>query len=128
MNERQERMSKIDILVVDDQTSVCKEIASFLKSDYTVHAFKSGQEALDYLEGNTVDFILLDYYMPGMTGFEVLMAIRKNMSTKETPVVFLTSETNERMTVEMMGRGATDYLCKPVNAAELQQCIKKHLA
>jgi len=114
-------------MVVDDQPSVCKEISSFLKNDYKVHTFKSGAEAVDFLSDNTVDLVLLDYDMPNMTGYEVLMAIRLNKSTSKTPVVFLTAVTNERMRQEMMGRGANDYLCKPVTSFDLKQCIKKHL-
>ena len=121
-------MSKRDILVVDDQPSVCKEVAIFLKDDYTVHTFKSGKEALDYLSHNSVDLVLLDYDMPNMTGYEVLLEIRMNKSTMKIPVVFLTGETNERMKQEMLGRGANDYLCKPVNSAELHRCIQKHLS
>ena len=120
-------MRKSDILIVDDQPSVCKEISSFLGSEFNVHAFKNGQEALDYMELNGADLVLLDYDMPGLTGFEVLMAIRQHKSTHDTPVVFLTGETNERMRLEMMGRGATDYLCKPVSSSELHHCVRKHL-
>ena len=120
-------MGKPDIMIVDDQPSVCKEVASFLKDSYTVHSFKSGDEALEYLSDNTADLILMDYGMPNMTGFEALMAIRQNQSTNKIPVVFLTAETNERMRHEMMNRGANDYLCKPINSVELRQCIRKHL-
>ena len=120
-------MNKHDIMVVDDQPSVCKEVSTFLKNDYTVHAFKSGKEALDYLENHSTDLVLLDYDMPNMTGYEVLLSLRLNASTKKTPVVFLTGETNERMRHEMMGRGANDYLCKPVSSNQLHQCIEKHI-
>ena len=120
-------MSKYDILVVDDQPSICREVTAFLKDSYTVHSFTSGKEALDYLSEHPTDLILLDYDMPGMTGYEVLMAIRLNKSTGKIPIVFLTGETNERMREEMIGRGAIDYLCKPVTSSLLHQCIKKHL-
>ena len=116
-----------DIVVVDDQPSVCREVTAFLKNIYTVHAFTSGQEALDYLAEHPADLVLLDYDMPGMTGYEVLLAIRMNKSAHKTPVVFLTGETNERMKLEMMGRGAVDYLCKPVTPGDLRQCIEKNL-
>ena len=121
-------MSKYNILVVDDQPSICREVATFLKDRYVVHAFKSGRDALDYMARNPVDLVLLDYEMPEMTGYEVLIAIRLNKSTIKTPVVFLTSETNDRMKQEMIGRGATDYLCKPVNSLDLHRCLEKHLA
>ena len=121
-------MSTRDIVVVDDQPSVCREVTAFLKDNYTVHAFTTGKDALEFLSSNHVGLILLDYEMPGMTGYEVLMSIRLNKSLKGIPVVFLTGETNERMRQEMMGRGADDYLCKPVTSHDLHDCIKKHLA
>ncbi|MCL1878978.1 MAG: response regulator, partial [Defluviitaleaceae bacterium] len=105
-------MNLPNVLIVDDQPSVCKEVATFLRGRYNVIAFKSGKEALTYLDKNHVDFILLDYYMPEMTGFEVLLQIRQNKSLDDTPAIFLTSEINERMEHEMRQRGANDYLCK----------------
>jgi len=120
-------MGKADIVVVDDQPSVCREIASFLDLEYNVHAFTNGKDTIDYLAKGPADLVLLDYDMPGMTGFEVLMAIRQHKSTRDLPVVFLTAETNERMRQEMMGRGATDYLCKPASSYDLHQCIFKYL-
>jgi len=120
-------MNRYNVIIVDDQPSICKEVVAFLKDLYTVHTFRNGKEALDYMSDNPVDLALLDYDMPGMTGFEVLMAIRMHKSTAHMPVVFLTVETNERMRQEMMGRGATDYLCKPINSAELRECVGKHL-
>ncbi|MCL2387632.1 MAG: response regulator [Defluviitaleaceae bacterium] len=117
-----------EIIIVDDQPAVCKEVAAYLKNDYKVHAFKSGDKAISYLEKNHVDLILLDYYMPEMTGFEVLLKIRQNQALSETPVVFLTAEINERMEYEMIKRGATDYLHKPIDSIKLHQCIKKHLS
>ena len=116
-----------DIVVVDDQPSVCREVTAFLKDAYTVHAFTAGKEALEYILYSPVDLILLDYDMPGMTGYEVLMSIRLNKSTNHVPVIFLTGETNERMRQEMLGRGANDYLCKPVNSHDLHHCIEEHL-
>ena len=121
-------MSKRGILIVDDQPSICKEVAFFLKNDYTVYPFTSGKEALEFLsDQQQVDLVLLDYDMPAMTGYEVLMAIRMNKATSEIPVIFLTGVTNDRMRQEMMGRGATDYLCKPISSSELRACIEKYL-
>ena len=120
-------MEKRSVVVVDDQASVCTGIASNLKFDYTVYPFTSGSEALEFLSKNHADIVLLDYEMPNMTGYEVLLSIRTTQLTKELPVIFLTAHTNERMKQEMMGRGATDYLCKPVDPNELKACIKKYL-
>ena len=119
---------KPKVVVVDDQASVCREVSEFLKKDYEVAAFKSGAELLSYLHTNTPDLIILDYYMPEMTGFETLMEIRSRKASAKIPAIFLTTELNDRMQQEMIGRGATDYLTKPINADELRACVKKHIA
>ena len=121
-------MSTQNIVVVDDQPSICREVTAFLKNSYTVHAFTTGEEALEFLLGNHVDLMLLDYDMPGMTGYQVLMSVRLSHNNEKMPIVFLTGETNERMREEMLGRGATDYLCKPVTSDALHHCIQKYLA
>ena len=120
-------MERLNVVVVDDQPSICKEVASFLRDECDVHAFKSGREALHYLEKNNPDIILLDYYMPEMTGFELMMLIRQNKNLSNTPIIFLTSETSDRLEHEMEQRGANDYLCKPIGKEELQACISKNL-
>jgi DNA-binding response OmpR family regulator len=120
-------MEKREIMVVDDQPPILTQVAALLKDAYNVRTFKSGKEALRYLEKNIVDFILLDYYMPEMTGFQVLMQVRRNKATSRTPVAFLTTEISERMEFEMMQRGANDYMCKPVESSKLRRCIEKHI-
>ena len=120
-------MEKQKVMVVDDQPSICTSVGVILKSDYSVLPFTSGKEALDFLASNMVDIVLLDYEMPNMTGYEVLLSIRTNRSTKDTPVIFLTAQTNDRMKQEMISRGANDYLCKPIDPTELRLCIKRHL-
>jgi len=121
-------MEKLEIMIVDDQPPILTSVSAMLKEKYIVRAFKSGKEALTYLEKNRVDFILLDYYMPEMTGFEMLLSIRQNKALRKTPVAFLTTELSDRMEHEMIQRGADDYLCKPVDSARLLKCIEKHTA
>jgi len=118
---------KPGVVVVDDQASTCREVSEFLKNDYDVAAFKSGPDALAYLHTNAPDLIILDYYMPDMTGFETLMEIRSNKALAKIPTIFLTTELNDRMQQEMIARGAADYLTKPINAEELRACVRKHI-
>jgi len=119
--------TKPTVMVVDDQASICREVTEFLKWECDVAAFKSGPDAITYIHSNSPDLIILDYYMPEMTGFETLMAIRSNRATAKTPVIFLTTEINERMKTEMLERGAQDYLTKPINSGDLIDAVKKHL-
>jgi len=120
-------MNKLDVVVIDDQPSVCKEVASFLHAEYNVHAFKSGAEAIDFLGRGGANLILLDYYMPDTTGFEVLLQLRANKATADIPVVFLTAEINDRLEEEMKHRGAVDYLRKPIDATLLRSIVRKHI-
>jgi len=120
-------MSKPIVLVIDDQPFVCETLYNLLKVTYEVHTFLSGKDAMEYISDRSVDIILLDYDMPNMTGYEVLMSIRTSKHNNATPVIFITAEVNERMKTEMMERGANDYICKPINAAVLCQRIKEQL-
>jgi putative two-component system response regulator len=65
--------------------------------------------------------------MPGMTGYEVLMSIRTNKKLSKIPVIFLTGVTNDRMQQEMMERGASDFLRKPLDIALLRKHMDKLL-
>jgi response regulator RpfG family c-di-GMP phosphodiesterase len=120
-------MSKPVILAVDDTAFVLDSIKSGLSSNYEVVACESGKEGLDYLADNHVDLVLLDYDMPGMTGFEVLMNIQTLNNNRHVPVIFLTGVTNIRMEQEMMERGARDYIRKPIDFTVLRERINKLL-
>ena len=121
-------MDKPVVVTVDDQLFICETLKSILSNKYEVLTFMSGKDAMEYLEERSVDIILLDYDMPGMTGYEVLMSIRSNKYNVKTPVIFITAQTNERMKMEMIERGANDYVCKPINSAILHQKISEQLS
>ena len=121
-------MKKPVAFVVDDQPFICKTIEAILSGKYEVHTFISGREAIEYMTENVADIILLDYYMPGMSGLEVLLAIRSCKLNSKVPVIFITTETNEQIKSEMLERGANDYIFKPVNSDDLIQRMAQHLS
>jgi len=116
------------ILAIDDAPDILRMIQLVLQGSYKVHTLSKPEKMDELLEKIKPDLFLLDYSMPEMTGFEVLLQIRSNPYTKDVPIVFLTGITNERMRQEMMGRGATDFLCKPIEPEELKRCVRKHLS
>ena len=120
-------MDKSVIVLVDDQSFVCDLVKTMLKDKYVVQAFISGETAIKYLSANSADLVLLDYDMPNMTGYEVLMAIRSDQRTSNTPVIFITGVANTRMEEEMIERGANDYIRKPIEMSTLHECVEKHL-
>jgi DNA-binding response OmpR family regulator len=116
---------KFKIVAVDDDPFICDTLTTCLKSEYEITTFQSGKDALPFLQENSADVILLDYEMPDMTGYEVLMGIIK--LHLKAPVIFLTGVINERMEMEMRDRGASDYIRKPLDINLLKECIRRHL-
>ena len=115
------------IMVVDDDDFFCTVVTSVLKHNYDVKTFTHGEEAIKYLSDHVPDLILLDYEMPNIKGYGVLMAIRTDLRTRNVPVLFLTGVTNARMEMEMMERGANGYIRKPLDAPGLLQEVAKQL-
>ena len=104
------------LLVVDDDEGN-RDLLSrrLIRSGYSVVTVASGQEALDYLERHEVATVLLDVQMPGMSGLEVLQAIRRRWSDAHLPVLMVTAKTDSEDTVTALELGASDYLTKPVD-------------
>ncbi|MBI4417889.1 MAG: response regulator, partial [Ignavibacteriales bacterium] len=100
------------VLVVDDQDSfrMSLEIALSISDKHEVTMSDSGEDAVEKLEADTYDVILLDYKMPGMSGLDVLAWMHENKV--DTPVIMLTAAGSEEVAVEAMKLGAYDYLSK----------------
>ena len=121
--------AKPKIVAIDDTTFICETLKAWLSAKYDIVTFLNGKDGLDFIKENNPDLVLLDYEMPGMTGYEVLMGIRSNHSIRKSlPVLFLTAVTNERMEMEMMDRGANGYIRKPLDITVLNREISKHLS
>lgn len=113
------------VLVVDDILPNVKVLSAKLLSEYyEVIAAYSGKEALEKIEKEHPDIVLLDVMMPEMDGFEVCQRIKKNPSTMHLPVVMVTalSEISDR--VKGLEAGADDFLTKPVNDTALFARVK----
>ena len=102
------------ILVVDDDTSNLRTASHILsKENMRVSCLKSGEDAINFLQVNRPDLILLDIYMPGMDGFETLYAIKRNEATENIPVIFLTANDDDNAEVKGLEAGAMDFIKKP---------------
>jgi DNA-binding response OmpR family regulator len=108
------------ILVVDDTPHNVKLLADILMAKgYAVCTAASGVEALEKVEKEQPDLVLLDVIMPTMSGYEVCRALRANPATELLPVVMVTALDPEEERVKGIEAGADDFLAKPVNVAEL---------
>ncbi len=118
-----EQDSKTDlatILIVDDEPVVHQVLKLHLASkNYRLLSAANGAQALDIIETNKIDLVLLDIMMPRMTGYEVCRAIRETRSREELPVVFLSAKDRSRDRVASFDEGGNDYLIKPIGRNEL---------
>jgi len=118
-----------NILIVDDVPNNIKIAANILQRDeYKFFFATNGSGALDKVKSNKVDLILLDVMMPEMDGFEVCKQVRNDPATQDVPIIFLTAKTDTESIVKGFELGATDYVTKPFNGAELLARVKTHLA
>lgn len=114
------------ILVVDDDRVIREGLQRILKAeDYVVEALSNGRQAIDRLEEVDFDLIITDLKMPGMSGLEVLQAIKAEHP--DLPVILITGYAAIDNAVEVMKSGATDYLAKPFANDEIVQKIRKAL-
>src|SRR6185436_17117701 len=113
------------ILAIDDEESVRQSYRMILSQHYHVSLAKGGQEALDFLEKNHADLILLDLTMPGMTGDEVLRRLGERGNV--TPVIVVTASSSVNSAVEAMKLGAREYLQKPFDVHALLFNIERIL-
>jgi two-component system alkaline phosphatase synthesis response regulator PhoP len=112
-------MSKY-VLVVDDEPSISRLIKMSLAVEgYDVRTVNSGFDAMEELEKEKPELLLLDIMMPGMNGFEVCAAIRKNPEFKAMKIVFLTAMGNPGDAQRGFALGGDDYIIKPFDPEEL---------
>lgn len=115
------------ILIVDDEPMNLKLVEFALKdeSHYRLHKAGSGQEALEILERESMDLVLLDVRMPGMDGYETLVHIREK---SDVPVVFMTADKNALELERGRELGVEDFVTKPFMPAVLKEILHAILA
>jgi two-component system, NtrC family, response regulator AtoC len=120
-------MSKKRIYVVDDDPKIGELFATVLRRDgYDARHFTAPQALLEVVDGGEVpDLILADLMMPGMTGTELLQAIRDR--DLALPLIIMTAHSSVQTAVEAMRMGAFHYLQKPVNLEEMRALLAKAL-
>lgn len=108
------------ILVVDDEPEIVALVAYHLgKAGYRLATAATGQDALDAARRDRFSLIVLDLMLPGMSGFDVLEALRGDDATRDVAVLMLTARREEPDRIRGLSLGADDYLTKPFSPAEL---------
>ncbi len=115
------------VLAIDDIDVNLHMIENVLGKRVQVIKRDSGRGGLDYLDGNHVDIVLLDYNMPGMGGVEVLDVMKRQEKTRNIPVIILTAETDIDIETEVFRRGAADFIRKPFSPMAVQERVRRVL-
>ncbi|HLR35446.1 MAG TPA: response regulator transcription factor [Tissierellales bacterium] len=112
----------MNILIVDDEKLIVKGLKHSLEEQgYTVFGAYNGTEALNLVEHNTIDFIILDLMLPDIDGMMVCKRIRKKYNM---PILMLTAKDGDYDKILGFEFGADDYMTKPFNTLELIARIK----
>ena len=114
------------ILVVDDEPDIVEILKYNLeKEKFTVFKAYSGEECITSANANNPDMIILDIRMPGMTGIEACRTLRENEKFAETPILFLTADSDEYTTMNAFDAGGSHFITKPIKPSILVSIIKE---
>jgi len=112
------------ILLVDDEEHMLRLLQFALKSvQATVHARKSGADAIAFLSGQPADLVLLDYSMPGMDGVETLRGIRALDGGADINVIMLTARDQTAIRAEAADLNVAAFLTKPFSPSDLARRV-----
>ncbi len=119
---------KHTLLLVDDEPTNLRVLRTVLQEQYRLLFAKSGEEALQLVQKELPDLILLDVMMPGLTGFDVCARLKANPLTSAVPVIFVTALKDEMDETTGFDVGAVDYITKPLSPAVVRARVKTHLS
>jgi len=117
---------RFKILVIDDEPILRDSLEVALKtSGYEVLTARTGEEGLERFQKENPDLVLLDHWLPGINGDEVLRRIKEE--DPEIPIIIMTAQGSIEMAVNLMKMGAFDFLVKPFELDQVEDLIKKGL-
>lgn len=119
---------KNQILIVDDEHD-CAELLRYhlQRENYEAVIARNGKEAIDAVQSQAPDAILLDIMMPELNGWEVCRILRESTKGKSLPIIMLTALSEEEERIKGLSLGADDYLSKPYSVKELLLKLRKHI-
>lgn len=113
------------ILIVDDEKDIVSALEIYLKPEgYTIKKAYDGQQALQIVQENHIDLVLMDVMMPKMDGIVTTSKIRE---TSNVPVIFLTAKSEDSDMILGLNIGGDDYITKPFNPAEVIARVRSQL-
>jgi sigma-B regulation protein RsbU (phosphoserine phosphatase) len=120
-------LSESRVLIVDDAKTNIDILVEALRDEYKLSVALDGAAALLSVEKNQPDLVLLDIVMPGLDGYEVCRRLRAQESTRELPIMFLSSLEDVRDKTRGFEAGGNDYLTKPFEVLEVKARVRSLL-
>lgn len=128
MDNNSTGQNTVNILIVDDIPANLKVLGDILKSDgFRVRPVPSGKLALQVIEKEKPDLILLDIMMPEMDGYEVCRRIKANPAFSEIPIIFISALNETGDVVKALKAGGVDYITKPFQVEEVLARVHTHI-
>src|SRR5450631_2410370 len=115
------------ILLVDDDPGAIQLLGGLLANVATLWFATNGKDALRLAREVVPDLILLDAEMPGMTGFQLLQALKAEAELADVPVIFITSHTEAGFEVSALEMGAVDFIAKPFRSSLVLARVKTQM-
>jgi len=113
------------VLVVEDTISEQDLIVGYLvESGYSVITATNGQDAIAKITGKKLDVVVTDLVMPGMSGLELCRSLKKNIETKDVPIVACTSKNQELDKLWGMKQGIDVYITKPFSREDILRAVR----
>jgi two-component system sensor histidine kinase/response regulator len=117
-----------DILIVDDTPDNLRLLSAVLKAEnYSVRKATNGEMALRAIDFASPDLILLDVQMPGMNGYELCSQLKKNVETKNIPIIFISAKDDIFDKGTAFDVGGVDYIVKPFYELEVVMRVKHQI-
>lgn len=118
-------MSKV-IMIVEDSATMRQMVGFTLKRNgYEVIEAEDGSDAMGKINGSPINMIITDLNMPNMDGLEFIRNVRQTPSCKYTPIIMLTTESQETKKSEGRAAGATGWIVKPFSPEQLMAVVEK---
>lgn len=121
-------LSDCTVMIVDDAEENVDLLVEALSDFFDLSVAMDGKSALKKAMKNPPDLILLDIMMPGMDGYEVCQRLKKDPTTRNVPIIFLTALNDEESEAKGLALGAIDYISKPLNLDLVKSRVNNHLS
>ena len=125
MSREPNKIAGAVILLVDDEAEHLRSLERlFHRQGAQIHTAPSGELALDAIRQHPIQLVLSDLMMPGMDGYETMRAIRKMPGFEKLPIIAVTAKAMKGDREKCLEAGASDYVVKPVDTAQLLSLLR----